>query len=65
MSFSPLRSNARPQRERPSRIRSVSAESQEGRDALQGRDTHPGLLRCTVQRYGGCTQKFTPHEGGL
>src|SRR5712671_6322437 len=29
---------------------------------LQGFDTHPGLLRCPVQRYGGYTQNSPPKE---
>src|SRR5262249_9979968 len=31
---------------------------------LQPVDTHPALLRCPGQWYGGCTQN-SPHEGGL
>jgi hypothetical protein len=30
---------------------------------LHALDTHPGLLGCTVQRYGGCTQNSPPQGG--
>jgi hypothetical protein len=38
------------------------AELQAGGDAVERTDTPPGLLRCPVRRYGGCTQNSPPKE---
>jgi hypothetical protein len=42
--------NVRPQRELPNRACSGFSEPPPGSDALQGLDTHPGLLCCEWQR---------------
>ncbi len=62
---SPSLSNIR--RHGPPRERghSVSAESQPSGGPVHGVDTHPGLLRREVRRYGGGTLKFTPQGGDL
>jgi flavin-dependent dehydrogenase len=42
--------NASTHRERPTRDCSAFSHPPPGRDAVERRDTHPGLLCCTVQR---------------
>jgi hypothetical protein len=46
----PKPTNASAHRERPHRALSDLTESQRGRDAVARRDTHPGLLCCTLSR---------------
>jgi transposase len=40
----------------------LHSKPQAGGGHVQGDDTHPGLLRREVRRYGGGTLKFTPKE---
>src|SRR5262245_49623340 len=44
----------------PRCVLSVQADPPAGGGPAHGADTHPGLLRCTGQRYGGYTQNSPP-----
>src|SRR5215813_13400129 len=46
----------------PNETFQIHSKPQPGSDAVARVDTHPGLLCCQRQRYGGCTPNSPPNE---